>query len=157
MAGDKTLIAYASRSGVDEEYASVIAKVLRDKYGLEVDVINLRKNKSPDITPYRNVIIGSGIRMQKWYKEARKFLKNDFGDRKVAIFLASGEAGDPEQYDEAYKKYITNVLAEKPHIKPVAAEAFGGIIKILGRIFSDGRDMEKASAWADELGKKLSA
>ncbi len=156
MAGGKTLIAYATKSGATEEYTSVIEKVLRDKYGLEVDVVNLRENKKPDFTPYSNIIIGSGVRRGKWYKEAKKFLKNDFGDRKVAIFLASRRAGIPEMYDEAVKKYIKDVLAKYPHIKLVAAEAFGGIKKKKGRIILDLRDPAKASAWAEELGKKLS-
>lgn len=41
------------------------------------------------------------------------------------------------------------------HIKPVAAEAFGGRIKILVKTVSDNRDMAKVRAWAEELGKKL--
>ncbi len=155
MSDNKTLIVYATKSGATEEYASMIEKVLRDKYGLEVDVVNLRKNKKPDFTPYHNIIIGSGVRMGKWYKEAKKFLDNDFGDRKVAIFLASRRAGIPEMYDEAVKNYITDVLAKHPHIKPVATEAFGGIKKKKERTILDLRDPAKASAWAEELGKKL--
>jgi len=49
MAGDKTLIAYVTKGGVTEEGASVIVNVLRDKYGFEMDVVNLRKTLRPDI------------------------------------------------------------------------------------------------------------
>ena len=119
-------------------------------------MVNLRENSSPDLVQYANVIIGSGVRMQKVYKEALKFLQNDFGDRRVAIFLSSGEAGDPKSYDQAITKYVKNVLAKYPHVRPVAAEAFGGRMAILGKTVSDSRNMEKVRVWAEELGKKLS-
>ena len=45
----KTLIAYVSKGGVTGEYANVIAGVLREKYGLVVDVVDVGKNHSPDI------------------------------------------------------------------------------------------------------------
>ena len=65
-------------------------------------------------------------------------------------------AGNPKSYDEAFTKFIKDVLAKHPHIKPVATEAFGGRIKILGITFSDNRDMAKIRLWADEVGKKFS-
>ena len=154
MNGNKTLIAYATKSGVTEENANIIASVLRDTYKLEVDIINLKKIKSPDLSPYKNVIIGSGIRIGRWYKKAKKFLKNDFKDKKVAIYLSSLEAGDPKSRDQAIKKYIEEVLAKYTHIKPVATEAFGGRAKIFKTV-TDSRDVEKVKEWANELGKKF--
>ncbi|MCJ7560770.1 hypothetical protein MUO79_09195 [Candidatus Bathyarchaeota archaeon] len=52
-------------------------------------------------------------------------------------------------------KYVKSVLANYPHVKPVAAEAFGGRIRILGKTVADSRDMAKVRAWAEELGKRL--
>lgn len=152
----KTLIAYVTKGGVTEEAASVIADVLRDKYGFEVDLINLKKNPSPDIVGYQNVIIGSGVRIQRVYKEALKILeKNDFRDKKVAIFLSSIEGGDPKTHDETVTKYIKRTLEKYSDVEPVAAEAFGGRMKFF-RWGTDNRDMQKVSMWAEELGKKLS-
>lgn len=51
----------------------------------------------------------------------------------MAFFLSSAEAGDPKTHEEAVTKYITSVLANYPHENPIAAEAFGGRIKILGK------------------------
>ena len=152
----RTLIAYVSKSGVTRENASVMAGVLRDKYGLKVDVVDLRKTLSPNLTKYKNVIVGSGVRMQRVYKRAWKFLeKNDFKGKKVVLFLSSLEAGEPESYDAAVKKYIQNILAKYLPVKPFAAEAFGGKMKILGFTIKDNRNVEKVKAWAEELGKKL--
>jgi len=149
MGKNKTLIAYASKGGVTEEAASVLANVLRDKYGFDVDVVNLRKNSHPDITQYSNVIVGCGVRMQRVYKEALNFLeKTDFKDKKVTIFLSSIF---PKR--EAESRYIKRILEKYPHVKPVATNVFGGRMKILGRTIVDKRDLEKVKAWADELGK----
>ncbi len=154
METNKTLIAYATKGGVTEESAEIIARVLSDKFKLQVDTINIRKNRPPDITEYENIIIGSGVRIGRWYKQALKFLKNDFGAKKIAIFLSSCEAGDPKNHDQAITKYIKKVLAKHPHIKPIATEAFGGRMKFFGKGV-DNHDADKVRAWAEELGKRL--
>ncbi len=151
MNQNKTLIAYVSKSGVTEENAKIISNILNSNYGFEVDLINLKENSKPDLSQYDNIIIGSGIRMARWYGKANRFLKNDFKDKKVAIFLSSGTAGVPETHQEAITKYIDNKLTKNPHVKPVLTEAFGGRYSNF-----DYTDPEKVKAWAIELGKKLS-
>jgi menaquinone-dependent protoporphyrinogen IX oxidase len=49
--------------GAAAEAASEIATVLRKKYDLEVDVVDLKKSPSPDLERYKNIVIGSGVRM----------------------------------------------------------------------------------------------
>ncbi|MFX1572623.1 MAG: flavodoxin domain-containing protein [Promethearchaeota archaeon] len=151
MNENKTLIAYATKSGVTEENAHIIREILKDQYNFEVDLINLKKNPKPSFSHYENIIIGSGIRIARWYGKANKFLKNDFKNKKVAIFLSSGKAGDPESYEDAITKYINQKLAKNPHINPIATEAFGGRYADV-----DYTDPDKVKAWAQELGKKLS-
>jgi menaquinone-dependent protoporphyrinogen IX oxidase len=153
---NKTLIIYATRGGATEEVTFKIAEVLRQKYGFDVDVVNLRKNSSPDISPYRNVIVGSGVRAQRVYKEAVNFLeRNDFGGKNVALFILCLEAGNPKSYNGAVKKYIKRLLEKFPHVKPVATEAFGGRIKFLGFTIAHACDFGKVKAWAESLGEKL--
>lgn len=151
----KTLVAFATKGGVTEEAACVIANVLREKNNLEVDVVNLRKNPTPDLTQYKNIFIGSGIRMGRWYKQALKFLENNFEGKNVVIFLSSCTAGESETHGQAISQYLDAVLAKYPHIKPVAAEAFGGRMKMLGKTVKDNCDMDKVRVWAEEVGKKL--
>jgi len=55
MATGKTLIAYATKGGVTEDAASLIAEILSNKYNLEVDIVNLGKTARPDLEQYRNV------------------------------------------------------------------------------------------------------
>jgi len=151
----RTLIAFATKGGVTEESANVIADILRTKHGFEVDLVNLKKNPSPDLTQYKNIFIGSGIRMGRWYKQALKLLDNNFEGRNVVIFLSSCSAGNPEKYGEAVSKYINEVLAKYPHVNPVAADAFGGRMKMLGKTVEDNCDIEKVRAWAERVGEKL--
>ena len=151
----KTLVAYATKGGVTGESAHVIAQILREKHGFDVDIVNLRKNPAPDIAQYTNIVIGSGIRMGRWYKSALKMLEKDFHDKKVVLFLSACSAGDPEKHDEAVRNYLDVVLAKYPHVKPIAAEAFGGRMKMLGKTIEDNCDMDKIRAWIEEVGKKL--
>jgi hypothetical protein len=46
-------------------------------------------------------------------------------------------------------------LEKYPYLKPVATEAFGGRIKILGFNILNEFNIEKVKAWAEELSKKL--
>lgn len=150
----KTLVAYASKSGATKEAAEVIAEELRSKFNSEVDLVDLRKS-SPNLAGYGNVVVGSGVRAGKVYGEALEFLKKDFGDRKVAFFVCCGGAGDPKKYDESCTKYVTDVLAKYPNFKTVATEAFGGKMTVLGRKLFDNVDPEKIRAWTQTLGSKL--
>lgn len=154
MAANKTLIAYATKGGVTEENANIIAEILREKHGFEVDTVNLVKSRLPDLEPYGTIFIGSGIRMGMWYRKAARLLKQDFGSKLIVLFLSSCSAGDPESYDEAIRKYFKNVLEKHPNIKPVAFEAFGGRMEMGGKT-TDTTDKEKVKKWADEVGQKL--
>jgi menaquinone-dependent protoporphyrinogen IX oxidase len=151
---EKTLVAYASKSGATEQTAQIITEVLRGEYHLEVDLINLGKT-FPSLEQYRNVVVGAGVRAGKVYGEALKFLKENFGDRKVAFFVCCGGAGDPKKYEDSCDKYLKNVLANYPDLKPVASEAFGGRMKILGKTVFDNVNSAKIRSWAATLGSKL--
>ena len=155
MNKNKTLIAYATKSGVTDESAYAISEVLKNKYKFEVDLVNLMKNPYPDITSYNNIFIGSGIRMGRWYKQAVKFLSSNFDGKNVFIFISSCKAGDPKDYEDAINQYIENVLVKYTDIKPVEVKAFGGRMKIFEKTITDNYDIEKVKSWADEIGKKL--
>ena len=155
MSANKTLVAYETKGGATEEAARKLADTLRSKYQLEVDLVDLKEQKVPDLTQYRNVIIGGGVRAGKVYDKALKFLENDLSGKHVAFFVSSAEAGTPGSYEKAKVKFVENTLSNYPNIKPVATEAFGGRIKILGKTVTDNTDMAKVEAWAEQLGKKF--
>jgi menaquinone-dependent protoporphyrinogen oxidase len=145
---NKTLVAYASKCGATKQASEVIADVLRGKGNFEITLVDLRKN-SPNLWEYVNVVVGAGVRGGKVYEEALNFLKQDFGDRKVAFFVCCGGAGDPKNYGESCTKYVTRVLANYPNVKAVATEAFGGRMKILGKTLFDNIYPVKIRVWAE--------
>ncbi|MEM2960511.1 MAG: flavodoxin domain-containing protein [Candidatus Bathyarchaeia archaeon] len=148
--GDKILIAYATKSGTTEEYANAIASVLRDEFKMQVDLVDLRKDRNPDLTQYRNIIIGSGVRMGKIYGEAVNFMQNNFGDRKVAIFLSALDSKE-----HAINEYVNKILEKNKALKPFSIEVFGGRIRILGKTVQDKRDIVKARAWAHDIARQI--
>jgi menaquinone-dependent protoporphyrinogen oxidase len=154
---NKTLIAFQTKSGVSKENAELIASVLSEKFGLESDIIDLKEVKNPDLTDYTNIIVGSGIRMGRWYKQPKSFLsKNDFTNKKLAIYLSSGKAGNPEyQHDQIVEDYVGKILKKKTHLQPISYNAFGGMYSQGGKIIEDFREPEKVKEWAEALGKLL--
>ena len=61
MSANKTLIAYETKGGVTEESARKIAEVLRSKYQLEVDLVDLKEQKVPDLTQYRTWLLAAAL------------------------------------------------------------------------------------------------
>jgi menaquinone-dependent protoporphyrinogen IX oxidase len=151
MSEHKTLIAYATRGGTTEDYAKAIGLVLRDEFKMQADVVNLQTVHHPDLTPYRNVIVGAGIRMFRMHKEGAEFLeKTDFGERNVAIFLSS-----LVPRDAAIKKYVDVILQKNTKLKPFAVEVFGGRMRLFGRTSQDMTDIEKAKEWTRHIAERL--
>jgi menaquinone-dependent protoporphyrinogen IX oxidase len=155
MSANKTLIVYQTKSGVTADSARKIADVLRSKYQLEVDLVDLKEQKTPDIAQYKNIVVGSGVRAGRVYGKALKFLENDFADKNVAFYVSSSWAGTPGSYENAKAKFVENTLAKYPKINPISTEAFGGRIRYLRKTMVDNTDLAKVEAWAEELGKKF--
>jgi menaquinone-dependent protoporphyrinogen IX oxidase len=101
MSANKTLVAYETKGGATEEAARKLADTLRSKYQLEVDLVDLKEQKVPDLTQYQNVVIGGGVRADKVYDKALKFLENDLSGKHVAFFVSSAEAGTLGSYEKA--------------------------------------------------------
>jgi menaquinone-dependent protoporphyrinogen IX oxidase len=155
LSSNKTLIAYVSKQGATVESANKIAEILRSKYGLEVDLVDIKEQQFMDLTQYVNVIIGSGVRAGRVYGKALKFLKNDWTGKKVAFYVSSAWAGTPGSHDDAKARFADKTLAKYPNLNPVSTEAFGGRIKYVRKLMVDNTDMAKVEAWAEELGKKF--
>lgn len=131
----------------------IIADILRKQFQIEVDVINLKEKGKVNIKGYKNIIVGSGIRMGMWYGKVKKFLKNKFTSKNLAIFISSGTAGKDKQ--QAINLYINKLLEKRPYLKPFSVEAFGGWYKKGGEITKNYRDPEEVKQWAYSLGENL--
>jgi menaquinone-dependent protoporphyrinogen oxidase len=130
----KALIVYGTRTGTTANTSEVISETLQ-KEGLTVKVVDAKKEKTPEISEYDLIIVGSGIQIGKWTSKAGDFLKKhkkDLAAKKVALFVSCGAAtplSEDEQkikeLNDGKQKYLENKAAEY-NLKPVAFGYFGG-------------------------------
>ena len=100
----KVLVAYATKYGATAEIAEKIGDVLRQS-GLIAEV--LPANQVRDLAPYAAVILGSGVYIGSWRKEAAQFLKTHeqaLAQRPVWLFSSgpTGE-GDPVKLTNGWR------------------------------------------------------
>ena len=71
-------IAYGTKKTVSTESAQRIASLLENKFGLEIDIVDLQHNPSLN-KQYNNIIIGSSVEIGKWttHTAVVKFLENN--------------------------------------------------------------------------------
>ena len=167
---EKTLIAYQTLYGSTKEAAKEMAVVLELEFNQEVDLFSLEeKGEKPDLKDYNNVIIGSCIFHGKWGHAAEEFLSSNFDDKKVAVYICAGYAGETELYQQAYNLFLKDTVDSKLNVKPVSLEAFGGRVpkfklpeiwtlraqKKMPKFRSDNRDLDKVRKWARVVGKEF--
>jgi len=131
----KTLIVYGTRYGATAGTSEEIAKVLCDE-GFNVRVVNAKEEKVDDISEYELIIVGSGMKIDRWTKEPEKFLKKfrkELSKKKVAVFVSSGvhtiyeHEGNTEAMERAWRKYLEE-KTEKHSLNPIAMAIFGGVL-----------------------------
>ncbi|MFQ5979916.1 MAG: flavodoxin domain-containing protein [Candidatus Heimdallarchaeota archaeon] len=157
----KTILAYVTRYGATTETATEIVRVLKDKFDIDVDLVDIKANKNLDVSSYENVILGVSVAKFRWAKEGKKFLKNDLAGKKLFVFVSSGTAGeayqqkDLEKYEKLQKKWIDNVLA-KNNLQYASRKALGG--RFVGAFSNrgDNRDWDVIRKWAEEIGTIIS-
>jgi menaquinone-dependent protoporphyrinogen IX oxidase len=130
----KVLIVYGTRYGATESTSEEISKVLQGE-GLDVTVVNAKKEKIKDISEYDLVIVGSGMQMAKWTGAADNFLKKfqkELSSKKLAIFVSSGAQvmheydKKTEEIEKARKQYLEDKAA-KYNLKPISMVILGGV------------------------------
>lgn len=130
----KVLIVYGTRYGATESTSEEIAGVLRGE-GIDVKVVNYKKEKVKDVSPYDLVIVGSGMQMAKWTGAAENFLKKfqgELANKKTAIFVSSGAQAMHEyekktdEIEKARQQYLEDKAAAY-NLSPVSMIIFGGV------------------------------
>lgn len=130
----KALIVYGTRYGTTAETSQIIADTLRQT-GLEVKVVDAKKEQVQSISEFNLIIVGSGIQMGKWTSEPENFLKkyqNELSNKKVALFVSCGSANSlsegeqkKKEIDDGKRKYLADKASEYG-LKPIAMGFFGG-------------------------------
>ena len=160
----KILVAYASKYGATAEIAEKIGEVLRQS-GLTTDI--LPADRVRDLAPYEAVILGSGVYIGSWRKEAAQFLKaheQALAQRPVWLFSSgpTGE-GDPVKMTNGWRlPAALQTIADRIHPREITV--FHGALKVEKLKFfekwmlknvkapvGDFRDWDAIGSWAASI------
>ena len=166
---NKILVAYGTKYGATAAIAERIGRVLREA-GLEADVV--AADRAGDLSSYQAVVLGSGVYIGRWRKEAAKFLKENEAElaaKPVWIFSSgpTGE-GDPVELVQGWR-FPSNLQPIADRIQPRDTAVFHGSVDVdklnwlhrwmIGRVGSpvgDFRDWEAIGGWATGIAEALS-
>jgi menaquinone-dependent protoporphyrinogen oxidase len=164
----KVLVAAESRHGATEEIASRIGDRLRE-HRLEVDVRRLAELGA--LGQYDAYVVGSGIYLGNWLKEARRFIEahaDELSQRPTWLFASGSIVGDPPVADDpnALRAGLAEKLVERTHARE--HKLFGGKldnaglglmekVAVRGAHAKEGdyRDGQAIDAWADKIAYAL--
>jgi menaquinone-dependent protoporphyrinogen oxidase len=168
--GKNVLVAYGTKYGATAEIAEKIGEVLRGA-GLEADVVVA--SRAGDAHQYSAVVLGSGVYIGSWRKDATAFLKaNESRLRGMPVWLFSsgptGE-GDPVALLKGWR-FPQGLQPIADNIKPRDIAVFGGVLdakklnpiekfmlKQMKAAMGDFRDWDAITAWAGGIGEALAA
>ncbi len=177
----KALVIYGTRWGGTIAVAKKISETLKAE-GYSTEVFDAKKSPK-NIKPYDLVVIGSGVRADKWTKEAMNFLEINsevLKTKKTALFVSCQMADrvEKEVRDKAKALYLEKV-ADQFDLRPVSLGFFGGfldfrkshglLVDVMIRVnrkslqkngldtrkVHDTRDWQEIQAWAYELVKQV--
>jgi menaquinone-dependent protoporphyrinogen IX oxidase len=176
------LVIYGTRWHGTQKVAETIGKAIQDA-GNTVDIIDAKE--APDsIDTYDLVLIGSGLRADKWTKESIEFIEKNLPAlkaKKMALYVSCSMA---DRKDDGYnigKKRYLDTIAEKYGLNPIAMGYFGGLmdfsyshgllVDVIVRVnrrnlrkngldtarVHDTRDFAAIEAWGHEVAKLAKA
>lgn len=145
----KTLVAYFSKGGAASKYAHVVAETLQEK-GFPVDEVDLHLDRAPDLDPYENVVIGTGVRIGIVYRMGKRILRRpELKHKRLAVYLASGIAVQDEP--RAERRFLSPLM-KRFGLHPMATRTFPGMLPGgEGGKLVDNTRPEEARQWAEEI------
>lgn len=156
------LVAYASKYGSTREVAESIASTLRESL---LRVVVRPAAEVDHLHEYAGVVLGGGIYMGRWHRDARGFarhFRDDLAALPVAVFALGPVDDVPEHRAGPEKQFRTAV--EKLPFEPFATALFGGAVDPRKLRFpfnhmpaADVRDWEEIRAWAVEVADRFLA
>jgi menaquinone-dependent protoporphyrinogen oxidase len=162
MFAHSVLVAYASKHGTTREVAEFVARRL-ETHRLAVDVEEAARVGS--ITRYDAVVVGGGLYMGRWHKDARRLLerhRRDLAGVRLAVFGMGPDELEESKVVES-RRQLDRALAETPELEPVAVKVFGGALKPETWRFPftrlpafDARDWDEIEEWAEEIAASIS-
>ncbi|MBT0160475.1 nitric oxide synthase [Candidatus Bathyarchaeota archaeon A05DMB-2] len=125
----KALVVYGTRWGGTVGIAEKIGEALQ-KSGYAVDVVDAKANV-PKVDTYDLVIVGSGVRADKWTKETLRFLEKNataLRNKKTALFVSCQMADREDEAREKAKQAYLWSVADQYGLRPISYGFFGGFL-----------------------------
>jgi menaquinone-dependent protoporphyrinogen oxidase len=154
------LVAHASKYGSTCEVAESIAAALRKRL-LRVDVLPAADVGT--LEGYTGVVLGGGIYMGRWHRDARGFARHfadDLCGLPVAVF-ALGPIDDVPKHRAGSEEQFRKAIEMLP-FEPVASRVFGGVVDPRKLHFpfnhmpaADVRNWDEIRAWAGEVAERF--
>ena len=166
----KVLVTAASKHGSTRELAETIARVL-EEHGLSAELVEM--DEVDDLSGYDAYVVGSGIYLGNWLKEARRFIDAhapELARRPTWLFASGSIVGEPPVADDpnALRAGLVERLVETTNARE--HKLFAGKLDlsklgllekaaVRGAHASEGdyRDWDDAKRWATEIAAELSA
>lgn len=162
------LVTAASKHGATREIAEEVARVL-DEHGVTTELLDI--DDVTDLSGYDAYIVGSGIYLGNWLKNARRFLEDhaaELAQRPTWLFASGSVVGEPPLADDpnALRAGLAERLVETTHARE--HKLFAGQLDtsklglleraaVRGAHASDGdyRDWDAIDRWAEEIAGEL--
>ena len=162
MPAPNVLVAYASKHGTTREVAEFVAHTL-ERRGLTVEVEEA--GRVGTVAHYDAVVVGGGLYMGKWHKDARRLLerhREQLAGIPLAVFGMGPDSLEESKVVES-RRQLERSLAATPELEPVAVTVFGGALTPETWRFPfsrlpafDARDWDAIEEWTDEVAASIS-
>jgi menaquinone-dependent protoporphyrinogen oxidase len=162
------LVTAASKHGATREIAEKIARAL-DERGVSAEFVDI--DEVTDLSRYDAYVVGSGIYLGNWLKDARRFVDThaaELAQRPTWLFASGSIVGDPPVADDpdALRPGLSESLIEATHARE--HKLFAGKLDTsrLGLLekaavrgahasVGDHRDWEEIHRWAERIAEQL--
>lgn len=154
------LVAYASRYGSTRQVAESVASTLRKRM---LRVVLRPVEEVYHLEEYVGVVLGGGIYMGRWHRDARRFARHFEDDLRrlpMAVFALGPVDAVPQHRAGSEQQFRKAV--EKLPLEPIASAVFGGAVDPTKLHFpfnhmeaSDVRDWDEITAWAVEVAERF--
>jgi menaquinone-dependent protoporphyrinogen oxidase len=162
------LVTAASKHGATREIAEEIARVLEAR-GVSTELVDL--DEVGDLSGYDACVVGSGIYLGNWLKDARRFVEThsaELAQRPTWLFASGSIVGEPPVADDpdALRPGLVERLVETTQArehKLFAGKLDTSKLGLLERAAvrgahareGDHRDWHEIDRWAEEIARQL--
>jgi menaquinone-dependent protoporphyrinogen oxidase len=116
----KGIIIYATKYGCTEK----AVKLLQSKISEEIKIVNVEKEKAPDLSLYDTVILGGPIYVGKMHSVLSNYMQQNrevLKRKRLALFICAGEE-DPA----IMEKQLASAFPKELYKHAIIREVFGG-------------------------------